>query len=90
MCRLVMLAIMSVAQPILAQADELADLCRTQQFTQADPWTPQPKWLSQALHPDGRRIIASATARNLATILRPDESAPEPFAGLSVPSRLRT
>ena len=42
----VMLAVMSLALPILAQADDLDNLCWTQQFTQADPWTPQPKWLS--------------------------------------------
>jgi hypothetical protein len=41
-----MLAIMSVAQPILAQAGDLDDLDWTQHFSQGDKWTPQPTWLS--------------------------------------------
>ena len=43
-----MLVVMFLALPILAQAGDLDDLCWTQQFTQADPWTSQPKWLSSS------------------------------------------
>ena len=67
MYRLVLLAIMSLALPILVQADDLDDLCWTQQFTQTDPWTPQPKWLS---HPSP---TASVTSDGTATCFAVDE-----------------
>jgi len=59
MHKFVILAVTTLALPLLAQADDLDDLCWTQQFTRADAWTPQPQWLS---HPSPTATVASAGA----------------------------